>query len=172
MSFISTHFTKNGRRPLVTTAHGCLSLSLLLLESLSRYFTMIAKKSFVLQLALLVNGAEGFLSAAPALQHARCSMPHAQAMERAVRTPSSAAVSSSTYQGPQGQEWIQKSIEYYTKVMRMEDPSSSQLSGNEQSRVAKRLYSQPQRYLLRAQVAAWSRQQIDRSTGSNPQLLR
>lgn len=101
---------------------------------------MIAKKSFLLLLALVINGAEALLSSSSAPQHARFSTPHVRAAERSVRAPSSTALSSSTYQGPQGQEWIQKSIEYYTKVMRMEDPSSSQLSGNEQSRVAKRLY--------------------------------
>lgn len=45
----------------------------------------------------------------------------------------------SRYQSPRGQEWIKKSIEYYTKVMRIEDSPMSRKS-HEQSRTAKRLY--------------------------------
>mmetsp|Transcript_13859 Transcript_13859/g.23650 ORF Transcript_13859/g.23650 Transcript_13859/m.23650 type:complete len:340 (-) Transcript_13859:487-1506(-) len=41
---------------------------------------------------------------------------------------------------PQGQEWIKKSIEYYTIVMRNNGASPSTSSKDEQSRLAKRLY--------------------------------
>mmetsp|Transcript_36213 Transcript_36213/g.65205 ORF Transcript_36213/g.65205 Transcript_36213/m.65205 type:complete len:480 (-) Transcript_36213:81-1520(-) len=58
--------------------------------------------------------------------------------ERGMRTPTSVSYSSS--QGPQGQEWINKSVEYYTKVMRVEGRPLSASNRDEQSRIAKRLY--------------------------------
>jgi len=43
------------------------------------------------------------------------------------------------YVGPSGQEWISRSIEYYTKIMR-HDSVSEAVSTEEQSRTAKKLY--------------------------------
>mmetsp|Transcript_18307 Transcript_18307/g.28264 ORF Transcript_18307/g.28264 Transcript_18307/m.28264 type:complete len:191 (-) Transcript_18307:63-635(-) len=93
---------------------------------------MIAKKLVLLLGVLTVPSTLAFLSAT--------STPHIRSTGTAI-VPST-VLSSSTYHGPQGQqEWIQKSIEYYTKVMRMEDPATSQLSGTgEQSGVPTRLY--------------------------------
>mmetsp|Transcript_27366 Transcript_27366/g.38520 ORF Transcript_27366/g.38520 Transcript_27366/m.38520 type:complete len:185 (-) Transcript_27366:259-813(-) len=93
---------------------------------------MIAKKPALLLGVLAAPLTLAFLSAA--------SKPHIRATGGKVKMVPSTVLSSFTYHGPQGQEWIQKSIEYYTKVMRIEDPTTSQLSGTEQSRVAKRLY--------------------------------
>jgi len=50
------------------------------------------------------------------------------------------ATTSVSYRSPQGQEWIDKSVEYYATVMRTERGSSSTSSEEKQSLIAKRLY--------------------------------
>ena len=93
---------------------------------------MIAKNPALVLGVLVAPSTLAFLGVA--------STPHIRATGGTVTMVPSTVLSSSTYHGLQGQEWIQKSIEYYTKAMRIEDPTTSQLSGTEQSRVAKRLY--------------------------------
>lgn len=57
---------------------------------------------------------------------------------------------SSSSRIPQGQEWIKRSIEYYTKVMRVDEASS-----NDQSRTAKRLYHAIQQVRRRSLFICW-----------------
>lgn len=124
---------------------------------------MIARKSFLL-LALLFGGVPsnlGFQSMRSPRNNniisqtqnvvvlrsqssASTAEPSSSYGDRRIKTRSRKVPSASyrSYKSPQGQEWINKSIEYYTKVMRKtEDESTSLISSkDERSRTAKRLY--------------------------------
>ena len=119
---------------------------------------MIAKISFLLMTLLIkrVPSTFGFQSRSlnknlslryPILDSRAshpCTLPTTNSIQprydekRGTRRTTSVSYSSS--QCPQAQEWINRSVEYYTKVMRKEGLPLSASNRDEQSRIAKRLY--------------------------------
>jgi len=107
---------------------------------------MFAIKSFVL-LVLIIDGIPsslGFQSRTRIKDHVAS---HSAALlvtssinPKYEKKSNARATTSVSYRSPQGQEWIEKSIEYYTTVMRKEEGTLSATSRDKQSRIAKRLY--------------------------------